>query len=568
MVTRFRPSPTRFAGWLLLSAAFAVLAGAVAASMGNRQSLSLEREMEDLRTEGAQAQQLTVALLDSESALRAYALFGLVQDQLRFGRAAEVLESGEFRRIASLVDSSQAETGSPPILGPLTRIVAARRDILERLQAGERDTVIEEGRRGILQAQGETVRLALERFVRLRAAQVEQAARGMQQVQARILVLVMLGAGLCLGALAIAWWQIARHGRAEQAIRREMDVRGAEIRSLLRMSDMLQACQTEQDIRRVVLHTAQEVLPGVPGALYVFNNSRDRLDCTAVWPEGTKLASADHFSPENCWALKRGRPHRHGPGADIPCEHVAPGLAGLEIPMTARGEVYGVMQFGAAVSGLPGAPEPQRDLAVALADGVSMALANLTLREKLRNQALRDSLTGLYNRRFLEEVSERFAGQADRRGSPVAVVMIDVDHFKQVNDRHGHATGDAVLRALAVLIQGDLRRGDVACRYGGEEIVLLMPDCDAENACRRMEEIRERVRALHQGTDTVLPRVTISAGVADMPAHGQTIAMVLKAADEALYTAKQAGRDRVQLARPLKPEGVAEPPRLEIARLK
>ena len=328
MVTKLRASPTRFAGWLLLSAALAVLAGAVAASLGNRQSLFQEQEMERLREEGSQARQLTIALLDSESALRAYALFGLVQDQVRFSRAAEMLESGEFRQIAGLVDLSQAETGSPPILGPITRIVAARKDILGRLQAGERETGIEEGHRGILQAQGETVHLALERFVRLRAAQVEQAAHEMQRVQARILVLVMLGAGLCLGALAIAWWQIARHGRAELAIRREMDVQGAEIRSLLRMSDMLQACQTEQDIRHVVLHTAQEVLPGVPGALYVFNNSRDRLDCTAVWPEGTKLASADHFSPENCWALKRGRPHRHGPGADIPCEHAPRGWPG------------------------------------------------------------------------------------------------------------------------------------------------------------------------------------------------------------------------------------------------
>jgi diguanylate cyclase (GGDEF)-like protein len=163
--------------------------------------------------------------------------------------------------------------------------------------------------------------------------------------------------------------------------------------------------------------------------------------------------------------------------------------------MLARGEVYGLLQIfsddpnGADLDAL-------RPLAMALADSMSLALSSLALRERLRNQALRDPLTGLYNRRFMEEVLESFALQAERRNAPMSAVMIDLDHFKQLNDQHGHAVGDTVLRDVAGVILASLRKSDVACRYGGEELIILLPDSDLVAARTKAEEIRKRIADL------------------------------------------------------------------------
>ncbi|UFN51187.1 diguanylate cyclase [Roseomonas sp. OT10] len=548
------------ARWLIVAVALAVLLSTGASLQGHRETVALQLQAARLRQDMLDVRNLRAALLESESALRGYLLFGSAPYLTRFDQAAAVLENPEARRIAARVDAERARTQSQPIMGSLLRIVAVRRDVLARLQEGDRESVLAEGRSGAPQQAAEAVRQAMLGYLALREAEADAVDDSLAEIQAWVLWLVVASALVTLGALGFAGLQVSRRARSAMAAREELARRNDEVGGLLRMSDMLQACQNEEDLRRVVLHTAPEVLPGVPGALYVFNNSRDRLDVAAVWPEGTTLAGPDHFSPQDCWALKRGRPHLYGPGLGVPCDHVANGLPGLDVPMSARGEVYGVMQFGCAVAGTPG-PRPNRDLAVALADGVSMALANLSLREKLRGQALRDPLTGLYNRRFLEEVSERYAGSTERRGASLSVVMVDADHFKQVNDRHGHAVGDAVLRALGSLIQGALRKGDVACRYGGEEILLLLPDCDPAAARERMEELRVRVSGLHEGTDTILPRVTVSIGIAAMPQHATSVAAAIKRADEALYAAKQGGRNQVVMARRPETED-SQPPHL------
>jgi diguanylate cyclase (GGDEF)-like protein len=215
--------------------------------------------------------------------------------------------------------------------------------------------------------------------------------------------------------------------------------------------------------------------------------------------------------------------------------------------MHARGEVYGVLKF-LPPEGTEVPSTARRELAYALADGVSLALANLALREKLRNQAMRDELTGLQNRRFLEEMLPRLVAHAERRGAPIAVLMLDLDHFKQVNDRYGHATGDAVLREVGALLLARLRRMDMACRYGGEELLVLMPDCSANEAIARGQELCAQVRALNARSDSTLPPITVSIGVAAWPEHGEQMGKVIEAADAALYAAKRAGRDRAMPA--------------------
>jgi diguanylate cyclase (GGDEF)-like protein len=185
-----------------------------------------------------------------------------------------------------------------------------------------------------------------------------------------------------------------------------------------------------------------------------------------------------------------------------------------------------------------------RPIAAAIGDAMSLALSSMALRERLRNQALRDALTGLYNRRFLEETLERMALDSERRKSPVSAIMIDLDHFKRLNDVHGHAAGDTVLREVAKAIVTCLRQTDVACRYGGEEITVLMPDCPLAMAEKKAEQIRARIAEVSAGEGL---SVTASLGVASHPETSGR-AELLSMADAALYEAKQRGRNRVVVA--------------------
>jgi len=357
------------------------------------------------------------------------------------------------------------------------------------------------------------------------------------RIVAGIVGLIALAAGAPLGLRELG----ERRRLAVEAIRTRR-----QVENLFQMTDMLQSALGYDDANAVLRATASELLSGFGGALYVFNNSRDRLDLSASWdwPDGSP--PPDTISPAHCWALKRGKPHvNHIGGNALRCEHLAPEILVLEIPMMARGEVYGLLcvQSGDADA------EPRlsdiASLAEAVADAMSLALSNIALREKLRTQALRDPLTGLYNRRYMEDILDRSVDQAERSSSPLSAVMIDLDHFKLLNDEHGHALGDAVLREVAAAIVGAIRPCDVACRYGGEELLVILPDCSLEDAVLKANVLRARIESLSENHNC---RVTASFGVATIPDNSSNAGDVLAAADAALYRAKQEGRNRVVAA--------------------
>ena len=179
----------------------------------------------------------------------------------------------------------------------------------------------------------------------------------------------------------------------------------------------------------------------------------------------------------------------------------------------------------------------------------ALVLNNAQLREALREQSIRDPLTGLYNRRYMEEALEQHLSRVTRNLHPLGVVMIDIDHFKHFNDTHGHAAGDTLLRELGQLLKNHIRNEDIACRYGGEEFILIMPDASLEAAQQRAEHLRQQAKGLRvPDAGKSLDGITLSLGVAICPQHGRTEESVLRAADAALYQAKQEGRDRVVVA--------------------
>lgn len=333
----------------------------------------------------------------------------------------------------------------------------------------------------------------------------------------------------------------------------QLERRNSEGNLLSQFSDLLQACPTAEESYGVIGQFLPRLLPGLDCALYLYRASRDRLEAVAT--AGTLAGSArdQSFNPEACWALRLGRAHAFSDGT-LACGHVGEPPAGgyLCVPITARGDTLGVLHVRYPVAGAPGEPDPWLErlrLTEMVAERLALALANVNLREALRHQAVRDPLTGLFNRRYMQETLERELSRAARSGHSGAVLFLDLDHFKQFNDTHGHSAGDALLREIGSLFRGRLRAEDIACRYGGEEFLLIMPETPLAVAMERAETLRQEVAGLHvKHFDQLLDAVSMSAGIAVFPHQGDSGEQIVHAADEALYRAKQAGRNRVCVA--------------------
>lgn len=360
---------------------------------------------------------------------------------------------------------------------------------------------------------------------------------------------VALAVALMLSALACitGCFIFARAREAAQLVQREIERTNnatGQIEELFAMTDMLQAADDHDDAATVLMTTGTRLLPTFGASLYLFNNSRDRLDLKRSWNLVDDATLPETLHPNNCWALKRGKPHINDPGSKtLCCSHHSLPWGSVEIPMMARGSVHGLLILHCFAEDSFDQLMAVRRLGRALADSMSLALSNISLREKLRTQSLRDPLTGLYNRRYMEDALERFISLGARNGSSTAVLMIDLDNFKSLNDEHGHAKGDAVLRDVAAQIIGSLRPSDVVCRYGGEELLAVLPDCSLESALECAEKLRGRIESL---SDTHQCRVSASIGVASIPETSSSAADVMPMADAALYNAKKAGKNCVR----------------------
>jgi len=327
-----------------------------------------------------------------------------------------------------------------------------------------------------------------------------------------------------------------------------LSLRNQEITLLGRMNDFLQSSTTEAEAYAVISDTVTQLFPGDSGAVFVLNASRDLMEAAAAW--GPLPPARRAFAPNECWAHRRGQVHL-AVGHEQRCPHVGDGEnASICLPLLAQGETLGILHL---LDGTPRAGEADAlraaakdKLAKILADNIGLGIANLKLRETMRNQSIRDPLTGLFNRRYMEEALALEMHRSRRNAAPLAVIMIDIDHFKQFNDDFGHDGGDAILRALGEFLRKHVRGSDIACRYGGEEFTLILSPSTAEGARLRAEKIRadaERLSISHAGRD--LGAITLSLGVAVFPGQGTDGATIVKAADVALYEAKSAGRNRV-----------------------
>lgn len=373
---------------------------------------------------------------------------------------------------------------------------------------------------------------------------------------------VAIGFVFSLAMLCLLLWLVARENQRSNGLEREardalanlqaqtdQRERLAEQRRVLgSFAGLLHTCQSVDEAVAITGNALAQLVPGGTGVCYAMRASQNLLEARPLF--GTREVDyPEVMRPDQCWALRRGQVHVYRTGAPTAiCEHLAPLPAemscGACVPLASQGTVLGMLH----VSNGSGTAliELEQAAVESIAEHLALVLYSLELRESLRVQSLRDPLTALYNRRYLEESLPREAERCERRGRPLSLLMLDVDHFKRFNDEHGHGAGDALLTGIGQVL-GEVTRGeDIACRYGGEEFIVVMPEADIDQALMRAEQIREAiadVRVTYMRRE--LGPVTASIGVHQLRPGLDSSESLMAAADQALYVAKAAGRNRV-----------------------
>lgn len=355
------------------------------------------------------------------------------------------------------------------------------------------------------------------------------------------------------GELALMNEDLAAKSAQLESANRELAVSQHRSQLLTELIGLLQSVRDLDEAAQVLPAFLRPLFTANAGAVYIIKHSLNYLDTLAHWGD---IPVALTFELSDCWGLRRGQPYFvEQTESALVCSHVSnhpsehATVTTLCVPMMAESAAIGLLYL------IYAKPMPDADTAASwlrhaqrVADQLGLALANLKLRKQLRDQSIRDMLTGLHNRRYLEESLPRELARAEREKYPVAVFMLDVDHFKSFNDNYGHEAGDAVLHALGRVLNESVRESDLACRFGGEEFTVALSKMTVDEARDWAERLLQRVRRMEvKASGQGLPAVTVSIGLAFAPEHGTDPETVIQAADLALYKAKREGRDRLVL---------------------
>jgi diguanylate cyclase (GGDEF)-like protein len=361
-----------------------------------------------------------------------------------------------------------------------------------------------------------------------------------QSANAERMIWIVVGVavvGLIAGGLLLYWG--AR--RIRQALQPGQDQED--------FADTLQIAGDEDEAHMLLQRYLERILaPQTSAVVLNSNNSSDRLEAAVPLPAGSPLAQTLRGAePRSCLAVRSGRTHREGSSrlALLSCQVCAPCAgASLCVPLVVGGKVIGSVLLNRPTP-YDESDEHRIHESVSQAAPVLANLRNLAIAEI---RAATDGLTGLPNKRAVTDTLKRMFAQAATERSPLALLMLDLDHFKQVNDQRGHAVGDQVLANVGAVMRGAMRSRDFAGRNGGEEFAILLPDTETPVALRIAERVRAAIAEMSlSGTDVT---VTVSVGVAGYPEHASTPDRLARLADAALYLAKRQGRNRVELAEP------------------
>jgi diguanylate cyclase (GGDEF)-like protein/PAS domain S-box-containing protein len=347
-----------------------------------------------------------------------------------------------------------------------------------------------------------------------------------------------------------------KHAESLNQLVTELQIHTNHLTFLNEMGGRLEVCISDQDASKVVGECAQKFFPeALSGTLYLLR-SHNVLEAASHW--GGASVSEPIFRVDACHASTQRQALWSGNAEDGSfCPHLRRNAAikSLCAPIIVVNNLLGILhlEFGAAAEptdpGTLTVEDSQKRLAVSMAGQVARSFTSLRLRQTLREQSIRDPLTGLFNRRFMEESLEKELKRAERGKYPVSLLFFDLDHFKRFNDSFGHDAGDQVLRSIAELVRSFFRAGDICCRFGGEEFAIILPEMSPAIAGVRGNALRTEIKHLElRHLDKALGEVSISVGVATFPEHGKISEELFRMADQALYESKAQGRDRVTIA--------------------
>ena len=339
-----------------------------------------------------------------------------------------------------------------------------------------------------------------------------------------------------------------------EEMRHSEALRQSERQLLALTSEWLYSAKSFDELLMVIKRAMHTLIPEADGALYIYDASRTMLELVTCW--GTLPSFAAHILPDECWALRRGRAYSYGSKPiEFACDHVdKPGMPYFCLPIIAHGETIGLMHIvfdgfeeGGLMRHMRNEVLRNRwDISLICGEQISLAVANVRLRQELHEKSVRDPLTGLWNRRWFMEHAPREVTVAERGGRNLALISLDVDHFKQFNDRFGHEIGDMVLKEVGQVLSRDAGKAVAPCRLGGEEFVLLCLDHDESAALAQAEQLRVAISEIPLSVSgQTLPAITVSAGLGVLGRDGTSLEEIMKAADLALYRAKAEGRNRV-----------------------
>jgi diguanylate cyclase (GGDEF)-like protein len=441
---------------------------------------------------------------------------------------------------AQLFSLQQLHAGDPPgelaDLALLVRQWNAVRDLLSAPGLTVQPPAALAALAGQLTAAYQPVSAHLGRLVltQLNDARTDHVVAAAAAGRATRLILGTAAAGIGIAWLCL-WYEIRR-------VRRSLEPGQDQAE----FADILQLANGEDEAHQLLQRHLERTLPATVAVILNRNNSADRLEAVTPLPPGSPLAGTLRGAePRSCLAVRSGRMHTENGGRPplLSCPVCASGPGASScVPLMVGGEVIG--------SVLLSRPAPYSEAEeLRIRESVSQAapvLANLRNLAVAEIRAATDGLTGLPNKRAVTDALKQTFAQASMSRSPLGLLLLDLDHFKQVNDQHGHGAGDEVLASVGAALRSVLRNRDFAGRYGGEEFAVLLPDTDIAAAL----EIAERVRAAI--AEITLPGtevpVTVSVGVAGFPDHASTLGRLERLADAALYVAKRKGRNRVELA--------------------
>ena len=534
-------------GRIFVAALVMVIAVSITAVVFGKQLIDANAERTAANRRLVQIERLSAEVLSVETNSRAYLLTGDPQFK---GRIEQ-----HTRRLGEITSALQAAfTGlhvSNHDLNALQRAMRARIEAANALVAAYDSGGIE-ATRPLIESRAGT--LATERFVdaAVHLVEIEQAEllelRAETETGARRLF-ILLGAGALINLVLLGTVYFSMRGdlRTQRALLDQLSRSGREMACLNEMNTALLSCGTREEANEVVRHYLALLLPETSGAMFMYRASRDRLERQTAWGE-LEGVFADALHTDECWGLRRGDVYQVRDGSSLRCAHMRGeiGAGALCVPMMALGETIGLLHVRTMADAFFDADALQ--LVEAAASQVSSAMANMNLRSALHTQSIKDPLTGLFNRRFLEETMAREELRAKREGIPLSILMVDLDRFKALNDEHGHHAGDEVLRWAAAELARSIRGEDIACRYGGEEFTLVLPGATLEHAMQRAERLRAAIALLEIPVGANVLTVTASFGVATLPDHGSDWRRVMERADAALYESKRQGRDRVTAA--------------------